>query len=72
MAAEADKGGAKETRDLPKILQAYSKLRLEDVHAVCELSDIGASMTLKKTLVAQLMLTVVLNKTLGRITPKVN
>lgn len=72
LAAEMKKTGATQVDNFPQVLEAYNNLRLEDAHAVCELSEIGSALGFRKTLTAQLTLAVLLNKTLGRIAPKVS
>lgn len=59
--------------DVPKVLDAYNERRFEDALAVCELSEegIGGGRTMRPAFAAQLFLTVLLNKTLGRLAPKV-
>lgn len=59
--------------DVPKVLEAYNERRFEDALAVCELSEegMGGGRTMRPAFAAQLFLTVLLNKTLGRIAPKV-
>lgn len=71
LAAGKEPTEAAQVCDIPKVLQAYNKLRFEDAHAVCQLSEIGAALTVRKILAAQLILTLLLNKTLGRLAPKV-
>ncbi|CAM9316308.1 unnamed protein product [Hapterophycus canaliculatus] len=72
---EAATEGESETRpvDVPKVLDAYNERRFEDARAVCELSEegMGAGRTMRPAFAAQLFLTVLLNKTLGRLAPKV-
>ena len=59
--------------DVLTALNIYNKLRLEDAHAVCALSQlmVGKGPT-SPAFVAQLLLTVLLNKTLGKVAPKVS
>lgn len=72
IAAETQKTGQTQVEEFPQVLEAFNKLRLEDAHAVCELSEIGSVLGSRKTLTAQLTLTLLLNKTLGRLAPKVS
>ncbi|CAM9713069.1 unnamed protein product [Sphacelaria rigidula] len=71
LAAEIDQAATTKVIDIPKVLEAYGRLRLEEVHAVCTLSNIASMISTRKILVAQLVLTVMLSKTLGRLAPKV-
>ncbi|CAM9788399.1 unnamed protein product [Scytosiphon promiscuus] len=70
--AGADKDGPRPV-DVPKVLGAYNERRFEDALAVCELSEegMGGGRTMRPAFAAQLFLTVLLNKTLGRLAPKV-
>lgn len=72
LAAEIDQAATTKVIDIPKVLEAYGRLRLEEVHAVCTLSNIASMISTRKILVAQLVLTVMLSKTLGRLAPKVS
>ncbi|CAN0145901.1 unnamed protein product [Scytosiphon promiscuus] len=71
LAAETRKTGAVKADRFPEVLEVYNKHRLGDVHAACELSEIGSALGIRKTLTAQLTLTLLLNKTLGRLFPKI-
>lgn len=59
--------------DIPSVLSAYNERRSEDVVAVCTLSELslGGARMMRPSLAAQLLITVLLNKTLGLIAPKV-
>ncbi|CAN0145885.1 unnamed protein product [Scytosiphon promiscuus] len=71
LTAGTESTGAARVCDIPRALEAFNKLRLGDAHAVCEVSEIGAALTARKTLAAQFIHTSLLNKTLGRLAPKV-
>lgn len=68
--SELEKSGS---IDVPPVLNTYNKLRLEDVHAVCALSEegLGGARSMRLAFAAQLMLITLLNKTLGKLAPKV-
>lgn len=72
MAAEMEETGLAQVSDVQKVLEDYSKLRLEDAHAVCALSEMAVSVSTNKMLMARFVVTVFLNKTLGRLIPKVS
>lgn len=59
--------------DIPKVLETYNERRWEDAVAICELSEegMGGGRSVRPAFAAQLALTVLLNKTLGRLAPKV-
>ncbi|CAN0208273.1 unnamed protein product [Ectocarpus sp. 6 AP-2014] len=59
--------------DVPKVLEAYNERRFEDAVAVCELSEegMGGARSMRPAFAAQLLMTVLLNKTLGLLAPKV-
>lgn len=59
--------------DIPTVLQAYNDRRLDNAHAVCELSEegMGGGRSMRPAFMAQLFVVVFLNKTLGRLFPKV-
>lgn len=69
MAAGQETTEAPQACDLPKALEAYNKARFADAHAVCELSEMGTALTMRKAVSARLILTLTLNKTLGRLAP---
>lgn len=59
--------------DIPKVLNTYNQQRFEDARAVCLLSEeaLGGGRSMRPAFAAQLFLTVMLNKTLGLLAPKV-
>lgn len=69
-----DGEGLAQTIDVPKVLETYNERRLEDAQAVCTLSEIGmgGSRSMRPAFAMQMLLMVILNKTLGRLAPKVN
>lgn len=69
----AGEKGKPESIDIQTVLEAYNERRLEDVRAVCELSEegMGGSRSMRPTYIAQILLVTLLNKTLGRFAPKV-
>lgn len=69
----ASKNSATESVDIPAVLATYNDRRLGDAIAACSLSEIamGGDRSIRPAFAAQLMLTSLLNKTLGRFAPKV-
>lgn len=68
-----EREGAAQPVDVPKVLDAYNERRFEDAQAACTLSEIGmgGGRSMNPAFAAQLFLAVMLNKTFGRIAPKV-
>lgn len=62
-----------QSTDISTVLEAYNKRRLGDALAVTKLSEegMGGARSMRPAFMAQLALTVLLNKTLGRLFPKV-
>lgn len=59
--------------DIPDLLRAYNDRRHDDAIAVCKLSEegMGGARSVRPAFAAQLLVTVLLNQTLGRLAPKV-
>lgn len=59
--------------DIPAALETYNVRRHEDVIAVCTVSELGmgGGRSMRPGFIAQMMVTMTLNKTLGRLLPKV-
>lgn len=59
--------------DISNVLKTYNRERLEDARAACLLSErgMGGQRSVRLAFMAQLLLLVFLNKTLGRFAPKV-
>lgn len=70
----AEEKGIAQPLDVPKVLETYNEKRLEDAQAACTLSEIamGGRRTIRPAFAAQMLLMMILNKTLGRLFPKVN
>ena len=64
---------AAESVDVPAVLAEYNERRFGDAIAACSLSEIGmgGARTMRPAFAAQLALTALLNKTLGRFAPEV-
>ena len=68
----ASKKSPSESVDVPAVLAEYNERRFGDAIAACSLSEImGKNQSKRLAFAAQLMLTTLLNKTLGRFAPKV-
>ena len=59
--------------DVATALKAYNERRLADATAVCRISEMGmgSARSLRPAFIAQLLVISLLNKTLGRLAPKV-
>lgn len=71
--ASAKNKSESESIDIPAVLATYNDRRLGDAIAACALSEIGmgGGRSMRPAFVAQLALTTLLNKTLGRFAPEV-
>lgn len=60
--------------DVAALFKEYNDRRLEDVIAVCEISEVGmgGSRSIRPLFMARLLTIMLLNKTLGRLAPKVH
>ncbi len=66
--------GEKGCVDVQSVLRTFNELRLPDAHAVCAMSEVGfgGARSTRPAFAAQLMLTMLLNKTLGKLAPEVS